>query len=166
MAVYIQKPVLPVAEPVEKGYLFEQWVVGKFHPSQYCLIEWRSDKRSGEIYPRSSLKPDLVFASRQAGKKDYFAIECKWRQAIKGQYWEWAKTHQRDVYHAFEDKMHIPVFVIAGIGGNPDKPEQVYIIPLSDIRNSIRLSQKKLEQYRRKDDLGMMGWDKQKRELK
>ena len=165
MAVYIQKPVPSVAEP-GKGYLFEQWVVGRFHPSQYCLIEWRSDKRSGEIYPRSSLKPDLVFASRQAGKKDYFAIECKWRHAIKGQSWEWAKTEQRDIYHEFADKMMMPVFIIAGVGGNPDKPEQVYIIPLNDIQGSVRLSQKKLEQYRRKDDLGMIGWDRQKRELK
>jgi len=166
MAVYIQKPVLPTIESVDKDYLFEQWVVGRFPPSEYCLIEWRSDKRSGEVYPRSSLKPDLVFASRQAGKKDYFAIECKWRKTIKGQSWEWAKSEQRDVYHEFADKMLMPVFIVAGIGGNPDQPEQVYIIPLSDIQSSIRLSQKKLEQYRRKDDTEMMGWDRQKRELR
>jgi len=165
MAVYIQKPVTSVVDPVEKDYLFEQWVVNKFPPSQYCLIDWRSDKRAGDIYPRSSQKPDLVFASRQAGKKDYFAIECKWKEAIKGQTWEWAKSEQRNQFHEFADKMLMPVFIVAGIGGSPDHPAQVYIIPLAEIENSIRISQKKLEQFRRKDDLGMMGWDKQKRLL-
>ncbi|MBS1597702.1 MAG: hypothetical protein JST75_05725 [Bacteroidetes bacterium] len=166
MAVYIQKPVTRVSEPVEQDYLFEQWVVGKFPPSQYCLIDWRSDKRAGDIYPRSNQKPDLVFSARQAGKKDYFAIECKWKEVIKGQSWEWAKSEQRNQYHEFADKMLMPVFIIAGIGGTPDHPAEVYIIPLTEIEKSIRLSQKKLVQYRRSDDSGMMSWDRQRRELK
>jgi hypothetical protein len=83
------------------------------------------------------MKPDLVFAARQAGKKDYFAIECKWKEAIRGQSWEWAKSEQRDHYHEFADKMLMPVFIVAGVGGSPDHPAQVYIIPLSDIQSSV-----------------------------
>jgi len=166
MAVFIQKPNQTGSQPVENNYLFEQWVVNQFPPSQYCLIDWRSDKRSGDIYPRSNQKPDLVFASRQAGKKDYFAIECKWKDTIKGQSWEWAKSQERNQFHEFAEKMLMPVFIVAGIGGKPDEPEQVYIIPLSEIKKALRLSNKKLEQYRRKDDAGTIGWDKQKRELR
>jgi hypothetical protein len=48
------------ADPSEKGYAFEQFVVSMFdHEMYFKLLEWRSDKCYGRIRPRSCKYPDL-----------------------------------------------------------------------------------------------------------
>ena len=166
MAVYVQLPNPHVPENAQKGYLFEKWVVSRFNTASYQLIEWRSDKSVGKVYPASSLKPDLVLSTKDPAAKVFFAIECKWRSAIKPSGWHWATDNKRYNYQRFAERYDMDVFIIAGVGGQPMSPEQVYIIPFEKISGQNFLTLKQLERYQRVDGKAMLEWDAEKRVLK
>jgi hypothetical protein len=133
---------------VEKGIAFEKYVVSRFAPEYFELKEWRSDKYHEGIYAKSNQWPDLEYLFKTKTQRAMLAIECKWRsEFIKGHV-EWAKSHQLVNYRNYERNRSIPVFVIIGIGGMPDGPGSVYIVPLKDIRSNV-LSKSQLREYYR-----------------
>lgn len=131
-----------------KGKAFENYVVERFNPDYFELKEWRSDKYHEGIYASSSQLPDLEYHFKTKFQFAKFAVECKWRQEfIKGRI-EWAKSYQMVNYRDYERKNRIDVFVIIGVGGTPENPESVYIVPLKDIRSNV-LTEAQLKQYYR-----------------
>lgn len=143
-------------ENEKKGYLFERWVVGRFPQHKFLLQDWRSDKHCGEIYPKSSMNPDLVFRMFGPGQKIFFAVECKWKaKNYDGQY-PWAATYKRIVYNKFGVKLKMPIHVALGIGGSPDQPEHAYLLPFEKIRYQDFIDQRLLDQYPWPEDLAGM----------
>lgn len=65
---------------LQKGTEFESFVVRRFDPKYFTLIEWRSDKAVDEIFPLMSKFPDLEFYFESGSERNYFAVECKWRE--------------------------------------------------------------------------------------
>lgn len=121
----------------EKGIAFEQWVVKRLNREFYSIKEWRSDKYVEGIYADSTLNPDLEIEFRLRDTRKLFAIECKWRGAFEQgdkPFIEWVSQRQIDNYRNFSDSREMPVFVVMGIGGTPDNPEEVFIANLSSLK--------------------------------
>lgn len=135
----------------QKGTTFEKYIVEKFNQGYFKLIEWRSDKFHKGIYAASNKLPDLEYSFEVVNSKTPFAIECKWRSVFINEKIEWAKSYQFDNYRNYQKQKNIKVFVIIGVGGEPENPESIYVVPLSKI-NSIFLFKKELEKYRRTSD--------------
>lgn len=143
-----QPTVATVADAKQKGNDFENYIVTRFAQEYFELVEWRSDKYHEGVYATSSMLPDLEYRFRSKFHQCKFAIECKWRaEFIKGRV-EWAKSHQLVTYRQYESEGQVPVFVLLGVGGTPSEPENVYIVPLSEIRSNV-LSQYQLINYKR-----------------
>ncbi|RYG50291.1 MAG: hypothetical protein EOO01_11045 [Chitinophagaceae bacterium] len=149
-----QSPVIATQEvsdeisAKEKGDAFERYVVSRFCREYFELLEWRSDKYHEGVYATSSRLPDLEYQFKTSYYNFRIAAECKWRAAFSKGRIEWAKSYQLITYRQYESERGIPVFVIIGIGGEPDGPGEVYVVPLREIRSHV-LSEYELKKYYR-----------------
>jgi len=132
-----------------KGYLFEQFVVTLFDREYFTLLEWRSDKCIDGIFQLTCQFPDLEFYFHSQSESLHFAVECKWRQYFTNGIVEWSKETQLANHKQFEKITQIPVFIVLGIGGYPNKPDEVYAIPLGEI-DQTSLHCMTLKPYQRK----------------
>ena len=120
-------------ENKSKGDAFERFVVQQFDKKYFTIQEWRGDKYVDGNYPVSNHFPDLEVSYKWKETEDHFAIECKWRKDYYKGAIEWAKGYQLKNYQEYANKTKLPVFVIIGVGGKPDKPKDLFVIPLKDI---------------------------------
>lgn len=132
----------------EKGDLFEKFVIERFKKPFFTLIEWRSDKIHNGTYAESNMYPDMEYYFKTNHAECTFAVECKWRSSFSEEKIDWAKDYQLDNYRKFSAERRMRVFVIIGVGGQPENPRSLYIIPLDEI-NSIHLYQVDIYKYYR-----------------
>ncbi len=154
-------------ESYAKGLAFEEFVVKRFDPNFFTIKEWRGDKQVNGVYPESNTYPDLVvnFNYRKEKVNVDFAVECKWRQGFLKNEVEWSYAQQIERYNQFSREKNLSVFVAMGIGGEPDAPEQMYIVPLEKLQKpSVSFDELKL--YRRQDPKRNLYWDTKKRVLR
>jgi len=149
----------------EKGNLFEQWVVKRFDRRYFTLQEWRSDKEVDGIYAESNKYPDLLLEFKLKKVTKSFAVECKWRQDYHNGNLEWAKQGQLQRYSKFAQEKQVPVFIVIGLGGNPDDPQEVFIVPLSTLR-AEQVKKEYLEQFVRKNKAADFFFDAKEISLK
>ncbi|MFI5457522.1 MAG: hypothetical protein ACHRXM_18930 [Isosphaerales bacterium] len=121
----------------EKGIEFEKWVVAHLHRGFYTIKEWRGDKYVEGNYAETSSNPDLEVEFHMREIRKPFAIECKWRHDYEqGEkpYVDWASDRQIENYRGFAKARNMPVFVVIGIGGAPNDPAEVFVVPLNSLR--------------------------------
>ncbi|ABO34837.1 hypothetical protein MmarC5_0523 [Methanococcus maripaludis C5] len=123
----------------EKGTAFKLCCLDMFPEKDFDLLEMSHDdpKASNGRFIKSDLKPDLQFNHKKTDSP--FSVECKYRSNLfKGAY-SWANNKkQADKYREFELESQIPVYIAMGLGGTPEKPEQIYLMPLKEIQyNSL-----------------------------
>jgi hypothetical protein len=137
-------------DPYEKGRLFEEYVYRLFNETHFKLIEWRKAQRfKDRSLPNAYSNPDLELIF--AGVKNYkFAVECKWRKEFFEGKINWARRYQISTYIDFERKFGIPVFIAIGVGGEPSKPEKLFVTPLCNISRYPEVYESELIPYKRK----------------
>lgn len=142
---------LPIPkDPFEKGRLFEEYITTLFNQQSFKRVAWRKSERFIDrvMHPGHS-NPDLEF--KLFGKRNYhFAVECKWRQEFIDNEIQWAEPHQIIIYNSFQREHKIPVFIALGVGGMPQAPEDLYIMPLHMISDTLFVRKEKLIKYTRK----------------
>lgn len=136
-------------ESLRKGTEFEKFVVKRFDPLYFTLIEWRSDKRVDKIFPLMSKFPDLEFCYKSDFDEKYIAVECKWREHFTEQKISLDKYHIENYRH-YASVVGIDTYIILGVGNTSNYPNQVYIIPLKEIARET-LHEFQLEIYKRKN---------------
>jgi len=145
----------------QKGIAFERFVVDLFltRSKYFAIHDWTNDiydKRNG-INVESNRNPDLVIRYKPTNEK--IAIECKYRSnyyhnhKIRDQSIKWSNPHQIKQYREFKNLNDIPVFIVIGVGGEPDKPEDMFCIPLEDAKYP-ELFMSVLKKFERKSDEG------------
>lgn len=157
------KPQAALDDNKAKGDAFEKYVVQHFSRKYFRLQEWRSDKYVDGIYAVSNHFPDLevVFDFKAKSIKQSFAIECKWRKNYYNNGIEWAKDYQVKNYQDYATKLNIPVFVVIGLGGTADKPQEVFIVPLAKM-NSSTITKTELTIYKKENPENEFFWDYEK----
>jgi len=97
-----------------------------FTERHYQLLQKTHGYRSPKKNYVPSADPDFKFRDRRNGK--IFYVEAKYRKSFfKGQV-TWCTERQLDHYH--QCYRENPVFILLAVGGNPDRPEFVSLIPL------------------------------------
>ncbi|AEK19322.1 hypothetical protein [Methanococcus maripaludis] len=122
----------------EKGTAFELCCLDIFPEKDFDLLEMthNPDSANGR-FVKSDLNPDLQFKDKKTGNN--FSVECKYRSSLFKGAFSWAKNKaQADRYREYEKENEIPVFIAMGLGGTPEKPEQIFLMPLKEIKyNSL-----------------------------
>lgn len=151
----VQKDITPAQDDYLnnklKGDNFEKFVVSRFDSAYFTIQEWRSDKYVDGKYAISNHFPDLeiIFNLNTKNIHDRFAIECKYRSNYYKNAIHWAENYQLENYKKYAKAVKLPVFIVIGVGGKPQNPRDVFIVPLTMI-NSETLNIEFLTQYRRK----------------
>lgn len=135
-----------------KGDAFEQYIVELFNSStgRFRLLHWSSDKMaSNGMYAESNHNPDLEFVFHGDYKDFNFAIECKWRKDFFNGGVKWAERYQIDNYLTYENRKRITVYVAIGVGGSPEQPERLFLVPLQEIHTYPNVFESYLRNFER-----------------
>ncbi|MCG6142802.1 restriction endonuclease [Leptospira mtsangambouensis] len=149
-----------VNDDLEIGHEFEQYVAELFtsQGNYFSIIEWTPDnsKKHKNFRVESNQNPDLVIQYNPT--KEKFAVECKFRSGLyknrtapNGAVLKWSYPEQIKRYKQFSIERKIPVFVVIGLGGEPDDPEYMFCIPLEEAKYP-ELFTSLLEKYERPSD--------------
>jgi len=128
------------------GEDFEKFVVQKFRKEYFSIKEWAGDKYINGYYAETTSQPDILleFKLKQATKQ--LAVECKWRQIYYNKGIEFTTVEQFARYKKFQKERDIPVFIAIGVGGKGASPEQLFVVPLQEIKNDF-ISINELKKY-------------------
>lgn len=120
-----------------KGKQFEDYVANLF-PQTDFVIEDRTRDNSKRLKRRveSDGNPDMTFRNIRTGER--FAIECKWRgqwvRGTRGDLGLWWNPDHTERYEAYGQRLGIPVYVTLGIGGRPNRPQETYLLSVTQLK--------------------------------
>ena len=128
-----------------KGDEFERYIrANLFPPASYVLLHKNHDFFTSQDFDiESSKEPDFKFKSQTNGIE--FFVEAKYRSHFFRGKLEWCKTYQLRRYQAINK--NTPIFIVIGVGNNSTAPEQVYLIPMKEIKYTV-LFQSFLRKYK------------------
>ena len=154
-----------LTENEQKGQKFEEYVVTHFNKKNFTLKEWRSDKYIKGHYAKSNQYPDLELEFHlKNGTSETIVVECKYRKGFLEGKVSWCEPDQLERYRTFIEERNVPTFLIIGIGGSPDAPENVYIFNIAHMKGNI-IYEKNLERYAH-DPVKNFFYDQQKKQLR
>jgi len=147
----VSLPTFPEPTPMEVGQLFEGHIACLLPKEYYEFLEWRSDKSHNGLHPISNTFPDLHFRRTNTKElRNEFAVECKYRSSLIDGVFEFDPKQLRN-YINFRKEKGIPVFLALGIGDTPEKPEHVFVIPITET-TTTRVLVKDMGRYKLKRD--------------
>ena len=133
----IQKESEVATTEKQKGDDFEKYIVQKFSKSYFSIVEWTGDKYVEGMYAKSNTNPDLTLKFKMKDIESEFAVECKYRSDYYKNGVEWCTEQQLANYKTFATSKEIAVFVAIGMGGVPTAPEELFIIPLTELMSNF-----------------------------
>jgi len=128
-AVKAARNVIDEPESFSKGEEFQDFVRSQlFTKDDYDMLE-RTPNYTKNDYNESSKKPDFKFRSHKTSKE--FFVEAKYRSVLYKGSFEF-KPYQLKRYRIINKET--PVYIVIGIGTQPESPEQIFLIPVKNIR--------------------------------
>lgn len=115
----------------EIGEEFERYVLDIF-PEKHFSIVWATPRKSdlnGRKMEESKL-PDYKFRDKETGM--VFWVECKYRSKMDFALY-WCSEHGFTKYKETRETSGIPVIVVIGIGGKPDKPYRTICLDIDAV---------------------------------
>ena len=111
----------------QKGNEFEDYVIQLLGKQKDVIFIGKvSDYHKNGVSALENKEPDLKFKY----KNNAFAIECKWRSSFTKGAINWAKDYQINNYKSYQNTKQEKVYIAIGIGGKPNLPAKLFIIPL------------------------------------
>lgn len=115
------------AEAHRRGEAFEDYVERNILAKHFSLRYRTPSYAETQVqYNEDALLPDFRFYC--AYQKKEFWVEAKFREATMDGKVEWCRYDQLQRYRGVNQRM--PVFVAIGLGGRPEWPERLFIVPL------------------------------------
>jgi hypothetical protein len=146
----VSDEALPVDKYYAMGLEFEKFVVAKFaRNKKFTLLEWRSDKFHLGIFPESNRNPDLEYKYQEGNLARTFSIECKYRSRVFTGSIILMNETKYGIYEAFH-RSKMPVYILLGVGGGPEWPEELYLIPFQHLKP--KMSYGELTKYLKRGD--------------
>lgn len=117
--------------------VFEAFVVTLFDP---ILFRHRRPEAkrvyAGEV-PQAQPGPDLEFVYQNKGITGRFAIKCLYFPNALGRRWQFLPPDQLKMIRSFVLENEMELYYIVGIGGTPDDPMELYLVPGSAVKAAI-----------------------------
>lgn len=119
------------ATPQERHRAFERWVSERFARPVFKVLRAYDDDRGPDPTSISPLHdPDMLLAFQTSSEKDLFAVDCMWRPRFDQRAVVVADAALMDHYRRYAEQNACKVYIALGIGGTPDGPADVYILPM------------------------------------
>lgn len=120
-------------DPYKKGKIFEDYALCLFPQRSFNIIHKTVGGADLEgRYTEDCVNPDYKF--RDLKTKQEFWVECKYRsrRGAKGVL-EWTDYKHLQRYKAIQKESKIPIYILVGVGGEPDSPEELLFFKLDDL---------------------------------
>jgi hypothetical protein len=117
----------------EKGRLFENYVERVLFPKRtYLLLDrTHSFKQNAYRYVESSKKPDFKFRSKTTSQEFY--VEVKFRAKYDSN--DQVTIMKPTQFTRFTElNKELPILVVIGVGGKPDNPDLISLIPFQELQ--------------------------------
>lgn len=126
------QPPAPVPDAYRIGKLFEDYALKIFPEEAFTIVH----KTVGAAdlngrYTEDCINPDYKFRDRATGKE--FWVECKYR-SHRGEHGaiEWTDQEHLQTYKRIRKETGIKVYVLIGLGGRPDDPQELLFFDLDE----------------------------------
>jgi hypothetical protein len=121
-------------ESFKKGDEFEEYIRKHlFTKDKFIILQRTHDYGTNkDDYIENTKEPDFKFKAIRTGKE--FFVEAKYRSRYYEDKVEWCKPFQLKRYKEIDKKL--PVYITLAVGGEPDSPAQIFLIPIKDIKYS------------------------------
>ncbi len=117
-----------IPESFGKNLVFEKFILQNLFPQQYySMIDSASDYLSKVD---NFHRPDFILRDSSSGFEFY--IRCKYHHALISNSFRFNKSLQADQSVYFTEK---PIFLVLGLGGSPDSPNEIYFSDFNDCPN-------------------------------
>lgn len=131
----------------DQNSIFEQFIVDCFNIERHKCF---SRKES------CSLDPEIIIELSAYSQTKTFAVaidyKSKWgNYSLK---WEYLKA-----YRDYAKKIDGKVYFVLGVGGKPEQPRDVYIVPLSSMKKGQTYTKSDWSDYRYKNPTGNLRYD-------
>ena len=115
-----------------KGNEFEAFYADILKYNKIRIKEWNQGTLTkGGAMGENALNPDF-FVIQKVGDLDLeYWVECKWRKSLAS--YKALPEYQYERYKKIQRESHRKIFIAIGIGGTPDKPQEVYVVPLDSL---------------------------------
>ena len=120
-------------DPYRTGKQFEDWALYLFPAESFNIIH----KTVGGAdlngrFTEDCVNPDYKF--RDLATNEEFWVECKYRshRGEKGNL-EWTDDERLQRYKEIRRRTGTPVYVLIGLGGRPDDPEELFFFNLDEL---------------------------------
>lgn len=87
-----------------------------------------------------------LYDSGAGENKIQLAIVCRWKEAFTAGRVEWARSFEMVKYRSYETETAVPLFIVIGVGGDPQSTGLISFIPLQAVRSNV-LTKVQLENY-------------------
>lgn len=120
-------------DPYKRGKIFEDYALYLFPQRSFNIIHKTVGGADLEgRYTEDCIYPDYKF--RDLKTRQEFWVECKYRshRGEKGAL-EWTDYKHLQRYKAIQEESKIPIYILVGVGGRPDSPEELLFFKLDDL---------------------------------
>jgi hypothetical protein len=118
----------------EKGEEFEKFVENElFSEKEYNLIHRTNNfEQNKSRYSEDTLKPDFKFRCKKTFQEFY--VEAKYRSKFNSNDMiEIMSIDQLERFKGIQESEGIPIYIVVGYIGNPSIPDNISLIPLSEL---------------------------------
>ncbi|WP_298767531.1 hypothetical protein [uncultured Polaribacter sp.] len=118
----------------EKGEEFENFVENElFNEKEYKLVHRTNNfEQNKSRYSEDTLKPDFKFRCKNTQQEFY--IEAKYRSNFNlNDKIEIMSVNQLERFKKIQQTEQIPIFIVIGYIGKPSEPNNISLIPLSEL---------------------------------
>jgi len=121
-------------ESFKKGEAFEDYIRKHlFTKDKFIILQRTHDYATNKNdYIENTKEPDFKFRAIRTDEE--FWVEAKYRSRYYEDKVDCYKLFQLKRYKEIDSKL--PVYITLGLGGEPDSPDQVFLIPVRDIEYS------------------------------
>lgn len=118
----------------KKGDDFEKFIIKKFNQKNFKIKQWAGDKYVDGIFSEKTQQPDIIVEFNYDDYVRTVAVECKWRSKEENGKIYFSYKDQLLRYKDFQNNESIDVYIALGIGGKAYAPNELYLIPLKELK--------------------------------
>lgn len=131
----------------DASVVFEKFVMHLFDPLYFRAFRTRHQTILANGPGENEGYPELEFEFSHKENRVRFAIESIYISELKHRDIQIASPQQVKAYSQLDEDDH-DLYLVVGIGGAPDDPKEMYLIPVKDIRSPF-ITYPDLQRYRK-----------------
>jgi hypothetical protein len=117
--------------------VFEAFVITLFDPLYFRHRRLRAKKVFAGKASDGEAVPDLEFEFNHKEVHVRFAIQCLYYKNRGARELQLFSLQRQQVFRSFEEEQQVEIYYILGIGGTPDDPKELYLVPAKAVRSEF-----------------------------